>query len=109
MIHRAVADFEEQQVARFQVGAFDRGGVEEGQGARGAWQVEVVQGFEGVLHQAAAVEAVFQAGATPTVGRTQGVDGTVKHFAGGCDGDWAANCRCGVDTKSGGGFGTDAK
>jgi len=77
MVNRAAMNAKEQQVTGLKVSTFHRGRIQPGQRARGAGQLKVIQGFEHIMHQPAAIEALSGAGAAPSVRCAQGGQGAV--------------------------------
>ncbi|MNN73012.1 hypothetical protein D3C81_1890970 [compost metagenome] len=81
MVDPAALDVEEDQIARLEVIAIDLHAVTLGHGIGGARQVDFFDVVEGVLDQAAAVEAFARAAAAPAVRGAQHIDGTAEHVA----------------------------
>ena len=81
VVDPAALDVEEDQVAGLEVLACYLDAVALGHGIGSTWQVDVLDIVEGILDQAAAVEALGRRAATPAIWRAEHVDGAAEHSA----------------------------
>ena len=94
MVDLAALQFEEQQVARFQILAVNLQAVAGRHGIGGARQIHGFYIIKRIFHQTAAVEPFTWAAAAPTIRCTEHVNGTAEDIAAlfGVDGQLGVDC-----------------